>query len=148
MKLTLARIGRSETVRFAAKELERCLRQMDPFLFVESRIYDVRNPQVEGVLWIGLDGSVAADEQDEICIKVEKGAGVITGSNERSVLMAAYRFLFELGCRFLRPGADGEVIPARKLDADALQAEVCEKASYRHRAICIEGASFMSMCTI
>ena len=141
MKLTLARIGRSETVRFAAKELERCLRQMDPLLFVESRIYDVMNPQVEGVLWLGLDGSVAADEQDEICIKVEKGAGVITGSNERSVLMAAYRFLFELGCRFLRPGADGEVIPARRLDADALQAEVCEKASYRHRAICIEGAS-------
>lgn len=141
MKLTLARIGRNETVRFAAQELERCLRRMDPFLFIEGRIYDAVDPEVTGVLWIGLDGSVEADERDEILIKVEQGAGIITGSNERAVLIAAYRFLFELGCRFLRPGADGEVIPERSLDANALCACVKEKASSRHRGVCIEGAS-------
>ena len=31
-----------------------------------------------------------------------------------SVLIAAYRFMYELGCRYLYPGPDGEKIPKKK----------------------------------
>ena len=48
-------------------------------------------------------------------IDVKNGAGVITGANNRAVLIAVYRFLRELGCRWLRPGAENEVIPKKKL---------------------------------
>ena len=138
-KLVFARIGADQTVRFAFDELVRCLRRMDPTLRVEGRVYDVRDSAAKGVIWLGLDGSVPAGLDDEICIDVTAGVGTITGSNPHSVLIAAYRFLYELGCRWLRPGEDGEILPERKIDADTLQVQVREKASYRHRAMCIEG---------
>jgi len=90
---------------------------------------------------LGLDGSLTYTvDTDEIKINVMNGSGIITASNERSVLIAVYRFLFELGCRFLFPGKDGEIIPTLKLDGEALTVSVSDKASYRHRGMCIEGA--------
>lgn len=66
-------------------------------------------------------------------------SGYITGSNSRSILIAVYRFLRELGCAWIRPGKDGEVIPERSL-ASGVFVKVSEVASYRHRSVCIEGA--------
>ncbi len=140
MRLILAKLGGGKTVGCAFDELVRILKRMDPTLFLEGRLYDAVDASLEGVLWLGLDGSVAPSDDDEIRIDVQNGAGVITGSNERAVLIAAYRFLYELGCRWIRPGEDGELIPEGKLDAASLNVEVAEKASYRHRAVCIEGA--------
>lgn len=140
-RLTIAKIGTGQTVSFAADELARCIRCMDEELFLDGRTYDSRQ-QLQGyTLWVGLDGSVqAAPEDDEIRIDVREGNGIITGSNERSVLIAVYRFLFELGCRFIRPGREGELIPRQMVDPKAIHVQVAEKASYRHRAVCIEGA--------
>ncbi len=140
MNISIARIGQNKTVGYAARELSRYLKQMDPALWVDLRVYDAYSPEVEKVLWLGLDGSVPQSEEDEIRIDVQDGCGVITGSSERAVLIGVYRFLFELGCRFLRPGADGEVIPKKLLTPEALTAKVHEKASARHRGVCIEGA--------
>lgn len=64
--------------------------------------------------------------------------GYIGGPNPRSVLLGVYRYLTEIGCRWPRPGADGECVP--KLDS-LPDVEVHEKPSYRHRGVCIEGAS-------
>ncbi|MBE7042384.1 MAG: DUF4838 domain-containing protein [Ruminococcaceae bacterium] len=75
---------------------------------------------------------------DSIYIDVKNGKGIITGSNPRSVLIAVYRYLKELGCRFIRPGKDNEVIPSCKVMEKSVF--VKEKASYRHREVCIEGA--------
>ncbi|MDW7656511.1 MAG: DUF4838 domain-containing protein [Bacillota bacterium] len=75
---------------------------------------------------------------DEIVIDVQKGSGLVVGANPRSCLLAVYRLLQEAGCRFLRPGPDGEMIP--QTDWQKLNVQIDEKPSYRHRGICIEGA--------
>jgi hypothetical protein len=79
-----------------------------------------------------------AEWDDAIAIEVSGTEGIIAGSNPRSVLLAAYRYLTELGCRWVRSGPDGEYIPRVDLAASAVR--VAEAASYRHRGICIEGA--------
>jgi hypothetical protein len=71
-------------------------------------------------------------------VDVRNGAGVIAGSNDRAILIAVYRFLHALGCRWVRPGAQGEYVPRR--DLARASATVRHTASYRHRVICIEGA--------
>lgn len=140
MKLILARIGNQATICFAVNELEKYLKKMDPDLFVEKRVYDSYRPEVEDVLWVGLDGSVALSDLDEIRIAVENGSGILTGSSERAVLIAGYRFLQELGCAFLHPGETGEIIPLCKLEKKDLCVQLQEQASYRHRSMCIEGS--------
>jgi hypothetical protein len=76
---------------------------------------------------------------DAIIIDVEAGSGTIAGTNPRACLIAVYRFLREIGCRWIRPGSDGEIVPSKRL-AD-MTARVSEHASLRHRGIVIEGAS-------
>ncbi len=140
MYLTVARIGNNETVKFAAEELMRLLRKMDRTALISLRLYDSRDTAKSDLLFVGLDGSVKENKHDDaVCIDVKKGGGIITGSNPRSVLMAVYRFMYELGCRFLRPGSAGETVPERKLTEELLSVSVNEAASYRHRSVCIEG---------
>jgi len=140
MKLTLARIGDKSTVRYAVKELSRYLKAADPSLFVMERVYDAPDFTLPGVIWIGEDGSVEKSELDEIRIDVKNGSGVITGSSPRAVLIAVYRFLKEIGFAFLFPGKEGDVIPDKKWTASDFCVSLQEKASYRHRSVCIEGA--------
>ena len=140
MSLTIARIGKNETVKFAVDELMRLLRAMDETLFIDKRVYNERDPEKNAVIWVGLDGSVKESKQDdEIFIDIQNGCGIISGSNPRSVLMAVYRFMFSLGCRFLRPGKAGEKIPKKRLSAEELNVTIRDRASYRHRSMCIEG---------
>lgn len=75
---------------------------------------------------------------DAVYIETAGTEGIIAGSNARSVLLATYRYLTELGCRWVRSGQDGEHIPRVDLATSAVS--VAEAASYRHRGICIEGA--------
>ena len=75
---------------------------------------------------------------DAVFIEARGLSGTIAGSNPRSVLLAVYRYLWELGCRWVRPGADGEYVPQADLRGAAVR--VAEVAAYRHRGICIEGA--------
>lgn len=140
----IARIGKDEVVSFAASELKKYMSQIDPSREYVILLYKKYDPSLTDVLWVGEDASFPLPEvsdtarDDAISIDVHGNAGYITGTNPRSVLIAAYRFLRELGCAFVRPGIDGEVIPSYELgDVDV---SVFEAASYRHRAICIEGA--------
>ena len=94
-------------------------------------------------LGVGLNPSVEEVENpeldDAVFIDVENLHGTITGSNARSVLISVYRFLKELGFCFLRPGPGGEKIPDQ---LEKKKVFVDEKATYRHRGICIEGSLF------
>ncbi|MCD9022464.1 DUF4838 domain-containing protein [Cohnella silvisoli] len=135
----------NQTIHFAAQELVRYLEEISDceVTFIRAEQYDQSG---EG-LWIGLPGNFPhapfsvneqEDYDDAIWIEVSRGQGIISGANPRSILLAVYRFLTELGCRWVRPGADGEYLP--KADVGSFSVNVYEQASYRYRGICIEGA--------
>ena len=146
-RITLARIGADQTVKYATEELFAYLKRIDNELFVDIRTYDAFDASVKNVIWVGVDAALdglllpVADKRldDAILIDIKNGAGVVTGSNARAVLIAAYRLLRELGVAWIRPTDDGEIIPHYTVSNITLF--VKEKASYRHRAVCIEGAT-------
>lgn len=76
---------------------------------------------------------------DCIQIKPCKHGYLICGSNPFSVLFGVYRFLQELGFKWIRPGKRGEIIPQLKNVKKNIT--LSEKASYKYRTICIEGAA-------
>ncbi len=145
--IIIAKISKNDTVNYAVDELYRCLKTIDDTLFIDIRSFPCYVERVQNVIWVGESENFASkipevsDKRldDSIYIHVENNAGIITGCNPRSVLIAAYRFLRELGVAWVRPTDDGEVIPSFKIDS--LNVNVVEKASYRHRAVCIEGAT-------
>lgn len=145
-RIRLAQIGNSQPVRFAVEELTKYLKQMDAALTVDVLQFSQLEESVQQVIWVGTDDKLAAELpkvddpalDDGIAIQISHGQGYMTGTNERSVLLAAYRFLKELGCDWVRPGSGGERIPQKAVED--VQVSVREAASYRHRGVCIEGA--------
>jgi Domain of unknown function (DUF4838) len=135
------------TIVFAAAALQRCLAQATG---QQVEVLARDTPRETPALWLGLaqhfpgsalpSTAARADARfdDTIGIATEAASGIICGANPRSVLLAAYRYLHGLGCRWVRPGADGEYIPALDLAQSGVQ--LFKAASYRHRGICIEGA--------
>jgi len=139
----VATAGRDSAVIYAGEELVRCLKAMDMFAETAVLRYAAYRPEVKNVLWLGVCPLVKAEVTDSefddaYWIDVENGCGAIRGSNGRSVLMGVYRFLRELGCTWVRPGEDGEYLPCRSTEGIILHLR--DKASFRHRGICIEGA--------
>ncbi len=144
-RITLARIGSSPAAAYAVEELYSYLKKIDSSLFVDVRYYNEYDKSVDRVIWVGESeafSSLLPAVEDKrldtsIYINVKNNAGIITGCNSGAVLIAAYRFLRELGVAWVRPTDDGEIIPEYKITD--INVDVSEKASYRHRAICIEG---------
>ena len=145
--LKIQYIGSSETVEFAAKECKRYLSRMDSeieYAIINRTAYD---PEAKNTLWIGQDPSFKdkipkvndPKLDDAVYINFMNGNGIITGTNERSLLIGTYRFLRELGCAWVYPGEKGERVPEVKFIE--VPVTVCEAASFRHRNMCIEGAS-------
>ena len=54
-------------------------------------------------------GNDRIEFDDAIAVDVQEARGTIAGANPRSVLLGVYRFLTEVGCRWVRPGAEGEL---------------------------------------
>ena len=144
-KLCFGQIGKSETVNYAVEELKRYVKAIDREVMVEVVLADKPINAAYNVIWVGIHEDLQAnvpavadpEMDDAIAISVENGKGYISGSNERSVLIAAYRFLRELGCDWVRPGDDGFRVTKHPLE------NVCvscfEAASSRYRGICMEG---------
>ncbi|MGI6707504.1 MAG: DUF4838 domain-containing protein [Clostridia bacterium] len=145
--LKLCRTGHHPTLVFAAEELMNYLKKLirdEGTVTIEAK--EAYDPAEKGILWLGLWGDFNVPPcpvkdpkfDDAIKIEVKEGQGFICGSNPRSVLIGVYRYLSELGCRWLRPGKDGEYIPKKNISDMTFSLE--EMPSYRHRGICIEGA--------
>ena len=75
--------------------------------------------------------------EDAYTIDITDLHGIIKGTNARSILSGCYRFLREIGYAFLRPDLAGERIPG---EIRPHEIHVSEKAAYKYRGICIEGA--------
>ena len=133
----------TETLRYAAEELAKYLMMMDasitPTILVNSQKSD-------SAVMLGLlsdlslsDGDVTdAMIDDVIDVNVSCLTGYIAGSNERSVLMGVYHYFKSAGCRWVRPGENGEYIPQKSMRAHAFRER--QKAAYPFRGQCIEGA--------
>jgi hypothetical protein len=139
-------IGENRTIHYAAAELVKYLKLISsqPATALQCSSFE---SQAIPAIWIGLglefpQVSLPAVKDsgldDAVYIKTKGGDGIIAGNNPRSVLLGIYRYLTELGCRWVRPGSNGEFIPT--LDISGTSVDVQETASYRHRGICIEGA--------
>lgn len=63
---------------------------------------------------------------------------LLTGVNARSVLYAVFAYLESLGCRWVRMGEDGDVLPSG-VELKLAGYDVVEFPDYRHRGVCIEG---------
>lgn len=125
-------------VAYAAAELGRCVQKM------------TGDAADGGTITLGLFADCGvepsslpdANLDDAVHVRVSNGNGCIAGSNPRSVLLGVYRFLREMGCRWVRPGPTGELIPNRSLQEMSVTLD--ETPSYRHRVVCIEGAVSLS----
>lgn len=142
MRVRLTRIGNDKTVVFAMEEVSKYLHKINPRLYIDEFVCDsyeeyAREPADAILIGVGIGTETGFD--DRIRIDVKEGAGVISGPNARSVLFSAYRFLYELGCRFPTPEDDGDVIPAYDLQKPDINVSVDEKPSYRHRGVVLEG---------
>ena len=138
-KYYIRKSNRGKVIDFAASELKRYLG------LISEENKAVTDPGViKDVIGLGTFDDLGMDTKDndgsddEIYIKTEGCRGVIAGSNQRSVLLAVYRFLAELGCRWTGPGMEGEVVP--HIDISNIKIDVREKPSYKFRGVCIEGA--------
>jgi hypothetical protein len=146
-RIRFGQLGNDPVVDFAIQELQRCLKQMDPNLIVEVLRTNGVEEDFPKIIWVGVDERldkkvlpvIDPKLDDAITISVDHGHGCITGSNNRSVLIAVYRFLKALGCDWVRPGREGERIPVKEIKDVCVHIQ--ERPSYRHRGVCIEGAN-------
>lgn len=133
---------------YAAEELQKYVMQLSIGKIVPQIIYVDKLPnikQTDGIVLalleeLSLDMSDLQDAfiEDIIDIDVENGKGYIAGSNPRSILMGVYKYCTSAGCRFIRPGADGDYVPHTDITNHVFQYR--HKADYPFRGQAIEGA--------
>ena len=111
---------------FAAAELKDYLERM---LATEAGLWSA-------VLAVAPEGGPT--ERDRFQVKLTPEGGMVTGSSGRAVLLGVYDLLRRLGCRFLAPGREHELVPPIRREDLALEYQ--HHASFHHRGVCIEGA--------
>lgn len=132
-----------EIIRFAAKELKRCLEIMTSEtldILPCATFPDNGEPAIRIGETSDFNNPIPSNDlDDEILVSQNYGVCMITGSNPRSILFAVYALLEEFGARWVGPGKEGEYLPKAKLD-NIIKIDIHHRASYRHRGVCIEGA--------
>jgi hypothetical protein len=127
----------NETMAYAASELRKYIDKMGGR--ADAAVIVRKGEKVSDAVELGLFSDFGfplawlkdPSLDDAIRVDVSGAKGRIAGSNARSVLFGVYRFLEANGCRWLRPGADGEIIPLK--EAASLGATISDKAFYRFR---------------
>lgn len=111
------------TVNFAEYELKRYTAQMGIYPQI---VLKVNVDEFDSLKFKNFDASL----DDAFQIDVADNKGEICGTNPRALLMGVYHFLKIQGCRFLRPGKDGEYVPLVERTMDCSETVY---AKYRHR---------------
>lgn len=143
---TLYLLSDDPVVVFAAQEFARYARKMASKRLSVKRATQYEPAQPGVWLGIGPDFAGAADPSlapsrwdDGFQLKQTGDQLLIAGANARSVLFGVYAYFERLGARYVRPGPRGEHLP--RLAAWPPQPfDLTERAAYRHRGVCIEGA--------
>ena len=115
-----------EVLAFAAAELKGYLERM---LSEETGVWPAALTARPG----------GPSEPDRFSVRLNPEEGHITGSGGRAVLLGVYDLLRRLGCRFLAPGRENEIVPA--IHHKELSLDYERQASFYHRGVCIEGAN-------
>ena len=142
MKIVLLQTG--ETFCYAAEELKKYVTAMSRGAIVPELCRGTAE-DTEGIR-LGLLEDLNRDRsdlqdpfiEDIIDVDITGGAGFIAGSNPRSILMGVYKYCHSAGCRFLRPGPDGDYIPQADLLSHSFRYR--KKADYPFRGQCSEGS--------
>ncbi len=132
-------LERGATADYASEELVKYIKLICGER-AEIRFSDGKDGIVLGLidkLNLSSDGIDDKELDDVFEINVDGLCGYIAGSNIRSILYGIYAYLKKAGCRFIRPGENGDYIP--KCDLKTLKVNIREKAAYRYRTDCIEG---------
>jgi len=142
-------IGDNETIIFAGHELSKYIERMDPGNTATVEISQASEyKKEENTIWLGLHEDFKIEDfhieikdglTDCIHVDINHASGTISGVNPRSVLLGVYQFLTQAGCRWIRAGESGEIIP-EKCFRD-IEVYISKEASYKHRGVCIEGAN-------
>ena len=124
-------------VVFAAQELARCQAKIVADSIIITNNQNCRSDEVP----LRLESlNNPKDSEDAYSIDVTPAGGTISGSNDRSVLLGVYQYLWLLGCRFPAPGRKHESFPSL-YKKEQLSASCQKQAALRHRGVCIEGAN-------
>ena len=114
-RIFLCKKSGSATIDFALSELSKYIRLVDKEILIDQATVLSFDEKTDIMLYVGLL-SDETEKDDRVIIDVTEGRGYISGSNERSVLFAVYKYLEHLGCRWYRPGIDGEFIESENDD--------------------------------
>ena len=146
--------SKNETLLYAAEELKKYVLTMSRGAIVaEIELLDTvsRADSASGIVLgllseLSLDTSDLFDDfiEDIIDVDVSGTCGYIAGSNPRSVLMGVYKYCTSAGCRFLRPGPDGDYVPESDITSHSYKYR--KKADYPFRCEIIEGAVSYEHC--
>lgn len=139
LEINLIFTSDDSTLHFCATELNYYLKKID---FTTSIFFNA-NTQNAFPIYLSTQDACAHTLDDSYQIHCTTKSIHLLGSNKRSVLLATYKLLYLLGCRFLQPGKQYEYIPQKDLSS-FLPCYIHNQtytASLRHRGVCIEGAN-------
>ncbi|MBQ8551321.1 MAG: DUF4838 domain-containing protein [Clostridia bacterium] len=142
--MVIRTLHKDETSVYAAQELKKYLDMMCEGFCTGIEYTHSRDTDGAIVLALMSDLGLGTPEvkdpvtDDIMYVDVKNGEGYIAGSNIRSILLSVYVYLKHAGCRFIRPGKDGEYIPKRGMSD--FSCKYRHAASYPFRGECIEGA--------
>lgn len=138
---------KGDTAEYFVSELKKYITLMSRGAIVPVVEYaDCISKNEDDAITLGFLSELSLDEsdltdpfiEDIVDIDIKNGVGYIAGSNERSILIGIYKYCTSAGCRFIRPGADGDYVP--KADLLNHSFKYRKKADQLFRGECCEGA--------
>lgn len=106
-----------------------------------NRLFHVSVIENNQSIDLALEIVETSEVNDVIDIKFIDGRGHIKASSQIALLIAVYRLFKEMGVRYLRPGRTNEFFPTEPIALWKQQVFISETAAYKHRGVCIEGAT-------